>query len=813
MDFDSFFRQATGLETGPYPFQQRFATAPSLPHLVRIPTGLGKTAAVVLGWLWRRRYASEEIRRQTPRRLVYCLPMRVLVEQTRNAVAGWLHNLSLQNELGVHILMGGEEAEDWDIYPERDAILVGTQDMLLSRVLNRGYGMSRFRWPVHFGLLNNGALWVFDEVQLMDVAVATSAQLDGFRRKLGMFEITESIWMSATLDPQWLKTIDFQPSWLGQPLELTHEEKQQSPIARRYDAKKSLQKASSHMGQPEQLAQEIAQAHQAGTLTLAIVNTVERAQAVYEELVALQKKKGGILASDARLVLVHSRFRPHDRQQAMQHLLADPPEAGTIGVTTQVVEAGVDVSAKTLFSELAPWSSLVQRFGRCNRRGEFSGNDAGTVIWIDLPGDADQQKQEKLALPYTLPALKEARKKLNQCQDVSPRSLDSLAVPLHLEVDQVIRLRDFVDLFDTTADLSGNDIDVSRFIRSGEELDVYVFWRDIPAEVFVPDVSQSYAAAPQREELCPVPYRQFRDFAQRHRQDVWRWDTLEERWAAVTTEHIYPGQVFLVRAAAGGYQPGIGWDGKSKRKVAPISSPLALPEAYDQDQPSSAAQWQTLEEHTRTVLDELDRILNELNLAPSLRKILRLAAAWHDVGKAHPVFQQALPDNPPSGSKIWAKAAGNWKRYERKHFRHELASALAVLQRPHASLDDVQDQELSLIAYLVAAHHGKVRLSIRSMPGEAAPPAQSGQPSEQLYARGIWDGDQLPQVVLPGDVSFGPITLSLEPMKLGHGANGEPSWAARMLALRDSQCWGPIRLAYLEALLRAADMRASRVGT
>ena len=32
-------------------------------------------------------------------------------------------------------------------------------------------------------------------------------------------------------------------------------------------------------------------------------------------------------------------------------------------VATQVVEAGVDISATTLVTELSPWSSLVQRFG------------------------------------------------------------------------------------------------------------------------------------------------------------------------------------------------------------------------------------------------------------------------------------------------------------------------------------------------------------------------------------------------------------------------------------------------------------------
>jgi CRISPR-associated endonuclease/helicase Cas3 len=77
--------------------------------------------------------------------------------------------------------MGGQDADEWDLHPECPAILIGTQDMLLSRALNHGYGMSRYRWPMHFGLLNNDALWVSDETQLMGVGVETSAQLDGFR--------------------------------------------------------------------------------------------------------------------------------------------------------------------------------------------------------------------------------------------------------------------------------------------------------------------------------------------------------------------------------------------------------------------------------------------------------------------------------------------------------------------------------------------------------------------------------------------------------------------------------------------------------
>ena len=142
-NFSKWFKEATGNE--PYPYQTRFACEPILPELVDVPTGFGKTAMAVLGWLWRRRFAEETVRKTTPRRLVYCLPMRVLAEQTVQNVQAWLRKLGVEGKAGedrvsVHLLMGGAEdvrKATWADYPEEDAILIGTQDMLLSRALMR----------------------------------------------------------------------------------------------------------------------------------------------------------------------------------------------------------------------------------------------------------------------------------------------------------------------------------------------------------------------------------------------------------------------------------------------------------------------------------------------------------------------------------------------------------------------------------------------------------------------------------------------------------------------------------------------------
>ena len=87
--FDQFWQTATGKEVeAPFPYQLRLATR-AWPDLLKVPTGLGKTASVVLAWIYKRLQDDPE----TPRRLVYCLPMRTLVEQTAANTHAWLQNI------------------------------------------------------------------------------------------------------------------------------------------------------------------------------------------------------------------------------------------------------------------------------------------------------------------------------------------------------------------------------------------------------------------------------------------------------------------------------------------------------------------------------------------------------------------------------------------------------------------------------------------------------------------------------------------------------------------------------------------------
>ncbi len=835
--FLEFFRTATFDDNShqghdPYPFQKRLATDKELPELIDIPTGLGKTDAVVLAWLWRRRFADEETRAATPRRLVYCLPMRTLVEQTEKKAKMWLKNLDLLSEkpggaeladtnkwkwtteteetdldktrIAVTVLMGGEDKDDWDLYPERDAIIIGTQDMLLSRALNRGYGMSRYRWPVHFGLLNNDCLWVMDEVQLMGVGVETSAQMQAFCRSFGTINPVQYIWMSATVGDKQLGTVDHPRPLNGwQRLSLIEDEKEMPAVRNKFEAKKPLEKADLTLAKDnekksyaKELAGLIKSKHKEGKLTLAVVNRVDRAQEIYKELLSQGR-------TELNSAVLHSRFREGDRKARMQ--LLDEKQDRII-VATQVVEAGVDISAHTLITELAPWPSLVQRFGRCNRRGEY---DDAEIIWVDI--DSSEQATG-LVLPYESESLEIARSLIKTVIDAGPKSLAEVSKG-YVEpeaIRAVVRRKDFIDLFDTTPDLTGNDLDVSRFIREGEDKDVQVYWRAFPKEG--PDGSLDAA---RREELCSVSISKMKDYLKIKEHSGWIWDHLEERWRDVKS--CRPGQVLLLHPENGGYSPILGWTGEAGKTGALVEVISAKEKCKNKDDPSMngdqqsrIGNWVTLKDHTDHVCSEVLALSDCLDIPLNYRDMLKNAAFWHDVGKAHPAFQNMLLAGKSECESMreggpWAKSKGNsgkaryWvessdgRVIERPYFRHELASALAWLQTQGRD-----GENADLVAFLIAAHHGKIRLSIRSLDQENRP-----EDPNRLFARGIWDGDRLEHVdgILEEDV-----LLDLSIMQMGEG-----SWLERITGLRDNSRMGPFRLSLLESILRIADWRASRM--
>lgn len=868
MTFDELFKQATG-NRNPYPYQMRFATGGTLPQLLSVPTGVGKTATAILGWLWRRRFAEKAIKTETPRRLVYCLPMRTLVEQTRDECLKWRKNLELSGEdVGVHILMGGEDASDWDEHPERDAIIIGTQDMLLSRALNRGYGMSRYRWPMQFGLLNNDCLWVMDETQSMGVGLTTSAQLAGLRSKLHTYGTCHTLWMSATLNNEALQTVDHpQPDTETAGLTLNDDDRGNTRVQQLLTASKTVMKADvslskdTEKGYEKQLAEEVQTAHQPATLTLIVINSVLRSQTLFQAVQKCYQKD----ENSPEIHLIHSRFRPDDRQRNQSAALNEDtiPSAGRIVIATQAIEAGVDISATTIFTELAPWASMVQRFGRCNRRGlcGIDQHPKAVVRWIDI--DTSDGKRSKFTLPYQPEALNQAREAIASLEDVGPQALAGVIVNEDRPVSHVLRRKDLIDLFDTTPDLSGNDLDVSRYIRDGDDTDVQVYWREWDVKKFpnhppIPakkGVQLDAFQGPQREELCSVSVGRMKDFVDKLKQTsgAWAWDPLTRQWNSIGKSTVRPGMTILLHTTAGGYHIELGWTQNPKHKPNAVEFPETSTKPLDamaEDDALGGGQPLSLTQHLKDVVHSAEELANHVfdEQIPWLSVLA--AAQWHDVGKAHSAFQTAMRDFSSVSSRedamvtLWAKAGEHGMpiyrveytevmaaensdqepsntfsnksataatavatepttRVERRTgFRHELASALAWLHHVTSAETTDDDELVDLVAYLIAAHHGKVRLSIRSMPNEIGPKKRT-----MKFARGIWEGDSIPAVDLGnGETSTAVECVNLDLMNLGDSDSG-PSWLARSLSVRDE--YGPFRLAFLETLLRVADWRGS----
>ena len=166
---------------------------------------------------------------------------------------------------------------------------------------------------------------------------------------------------------------------------------------------------------------ELLSAIDAGASTLAVCNTIDSARALFDELTDPRRSLlsvGDVYAdeldaadttadidpealatrikhqSDASILHLSTRLRPIDRLKLIETAkqLTDD-EHGLITVSTQLIEAGVDISFDRVYRDLAPIDSIVQAAGRCNRSFE---REQGRVViwWLDVPDEQDKTPAE-----------------------------------------------------------------------------------------------------------------------------------------------------------------------------------------------------------------------------------------------------------------------------------------------------------------------------------------------------------------------------------------------------------------------------------
>ena len=307
---------------------------------------------------------------------------------------------------------------------------------------------------------------------------------------------------------------------------------------------------------------------------------------------------------------------------------------------------------------------------------------------------------------------------------------------------------------------------------------------------------------------------------------MWRLDQALGRWTRVDPggpDRARPGEVLLVAAADGGYDPETGFDPAVRRTVpdCPVIGAAPGPRPLRRGDGKRGRGGGRDGGRVRGRLGE--RHATGLGVACSgtaRRPASRRGRCWrccdpglpagaaatavtaaylHDAGKAHPIWQDALCELAPAeradeitAGRPWAKSGSDKPlRFAGDvPFRHELASLLLVDGPLQSLLDGTPEPDLA--RYLVLAHHGKLRLQVRD-PGDAT----SGLPPRPAPRRDR-AGPRRCSASRAAE-----LTVDLDQFSLG----GDRSWTRTRLALRDR--YGPFVLAYLETLVRVADWRAS----
>ncbi len=408
-----------------------------------IPTGLGKTS-VMAAWLVAR---SQEA--PLPRRLVYVVDRRAVVDQaTREAerLRSWVDNspdvksrlgLASSQSLPISTLRGQYvDKREWLEDPSAPAIVVGTVDMIGSRLLFEGYGVSRKMRPYHAALLGADTLFVLDEAHLvppfemmLQTLVSNHSDFGSDQELAGVVPGVKLLSLSATG-----RNVD------GDVLRLTDADLRHPVAKKRLKATKRLSFRKSDGTTPlhELLAEEAWELAERGHSNVRVIifsnsrDDAEKALSAAEKLARGDKKQGIEPVSIATELFVGAR-RVRERERAAQWLEQHGFIAGSetqldlpaFVFATSAGEVGIDLDADHVVCDLVEWERMVQRLGRVNRRGN---GEAIVRVVVEIPRTKAEQKNVE-AFAFQNERIERFRRPIaalpnqDSCYDVSPGAI------------------------------------------------------------------------------------------------------------------------------------------------------------------------------------------------------------------------------------------------------------------------------------------------------------------------------------------------------------------------------------------------------
>lgn len=372
-------------------------------------TGIGKTLAA-LSLALKKRNLMCETKEYIPR-IIYCLPFLSIIDQTYETIAEVLETSEIQAKSDVlmqqHHLADlsyskrkdKDENENYDAYLADvllnswdSEIVITTFVSLFSSILTDKRNTRFFRLP--------GSIIILDEIQAIPPKYwkAISEVLEHLSKWGG----TRIIFSSATIP---------QPFFVSS-LPLVHGEYSLD----RYDVK-YLGKMRMEDFKCDILEEAVSNAMKKRKSLMVVVNTINCCKELYEHL----KDSGNI--SDKRIYCLSSNLPPAVRRGVITDM--KKKKGFKILVTTQLIEAGVDISFDYCIRDLGPLDSILQVAGRVNRscdskRGELTvvellKDDSGrsfswiynnTIIWTtrdildNLEGTVDEPTIYELGDEY-----------------------------------------------------------------------------------------------------------------------------------------------------------------------------------------------------------------------------------------------------------------------------------------------------------------------------------------------------------------------------------------------------------------------------
>ena len=540
-NFNERFKALTG--HSPFCWQQRlhdhFARG-DFPARLDIPTGLGKTSVMAIWYLALKGGAK------VPRRLVYVVDRRAVVDQAtteadnireksqadnirEKSQADNIREKSQDVELRVSTLRGQHvDNRDWLESPDVPAIIVGTVDMIGSRLLFSGYGVSRKMRPYHAGLLGADTLIVLDEAHLVPPFEKLLRAMEDGGETFGPRDEDDR----KIIPPFKLLSLSAtgREDSTGGPatiFRLKDEDRDDAEVEKRLSARKKL--AIKVLGDKPELVKKLADQawslgkEQGPARVLVYCHSRDDAVKVKQEIDKKFKSESG-KAKPVSELLVGGR-RVYEREQLAKWLREHgflggkeaPPAQPTFLIATSAGEVGVDLDADHMVCDLVEWERMVQRLGRVNRRGN---GDACIEVIAAPRKKAKEEGEERLArLLKPLDSLCQgvasgqhdaspgAILKLKKCTEQNRNLQDAIEAATTQEPLRPALTRALIDAWSMTSldKHTGRPDDIQPWLRGWEEdqqSQTTVVWRKhLPvrkngAEAAKKDVEAFFEAAP-----------------------------------------------------------------------------------------------------------------------------------------------------------------------------------------------------------------------------------------------------------------------------------------------------------------------------